>query len=95
MKLKRFSESIDSGGLKFKQSVLDQNDGEPFGMSDEFFYEIGDGGYLSPEKFLEEDDAIRVREAISLIQQYEQEGCDKGFFDNFLSLLVFPQGFQP
>lgn len=61
--------------LKFK------NDAESMGISEDFFYMISGGGWMCPEKFLEEEDAKRVREAITLIEQYEQQGMDEGFFE--------------
>lgn len=61
--------------LKFKK------DAEPLGMSEDFFYMIEGGGWAKPENFLEEDDAKRVRAAIDLIAQYEQQGLDEGFFE--------------
>ena len=60
--------------LKFKK------DAEPMGISEDFFYMIADGGWCKPENFLEEDDAKKVREAINIIKQYEQQGYDEGFF---------------
>lgn len=61
--------------LKFKKDV------EPEGLSEEFFYMISDGGWCRPEKFLEEEDAKKVREAINVIKQYEQQGIDEGYFE--------------
>lgn len=61
--------------LKFKK------DSEPLGMSEDFFYMIEGGGWAKPENFLEEEDAKRVRAAIDLINQYEQQGMDEGFFE--------------
>ena len=60
--------------LKFKK------DATPIAFIDDFFYMISDGGWCKPENFLEEDDAKKVREAINIIKQYEQQGYDEGFF---------------
>lgn len=42
---------------------------------------IGDGGWCKPEKFLEPDDAAKIRDAINVIKQYEQQGIDEGYFE--------------
>ena len=61
--------------LKFKK------DATPIAFIDDFFYMIADGGWCKPENFLEEDDAKKVRAAIDIIKQYEDQGYDEGFFD--------------
>lgn len=61
--------------LKFKK------DAEPIGLSEDFYYMINGGGWCAPEKFLEEEDAKKVREAIGIIEQYETQGIDEGFFE--------------
>ncbi len=61
--------------LKFKK------DAEPIGISEDFFYMISGGGWCKPEVYLEEEDAKKVREAINVIKQYEQQGYDEGFFE--------------
>jgi len=61
--------------LKFKK------DAEPMGLTDDFYYMINGGGWMKPENYLEEDDAKKVREAIAVIAQYEQQGIDEGFFE--------------
>lgn len=61
--------------LKFKK------DAETMPLTDDFWYMLTGGGYCRPEDFLEESDARRVREAIKLIAQYEQQGIDEGFFE--------------
>lgn len=60
--------------FKFKK------DAQPIGLSEDFFYMISDGGWCKPEKFLEEEDAKKIREAINLIKQYEEQGIEEGFF---------------
>lgn len=61
--------------LEFKKDV------ESIGLSEDFYYMIADGGWAKPEKFLEEKDAKKVREAINVIKQYEQQGLEEGFFE--------------
>lgn len=61
--------------LKFKK------DANPIGLSDDFWYAIYAGGWASPENFLEEEDAIKIRNAIELIRQYEVQGTEEGFFE--------------
>lgn len=61
--------------LKFKK------DAQPIGISEDFFYMISVGGWCSPEKFLEQEDAKKVLDAINIINQYEQQGYDEGFFE--------------
>ena len=61
--------------LKFKKEA------ETIFLKDDFFYMINGGGWCAPEKFLEEEDAKRVRDAIKLISQYEEQGIDDGFFE--------------
>lgn len=61
--------------LKFKK------DSETMPLSEDFYYMINGGGWCAPEKFLEEDDAKKVREAIRIIEQYESQGIEEGFFE--------------
>ena len=61
--------------LKFKK------DADPVGLSEDFYYMINGGGWCKPEKFLEEADAKKVQDAIDIIQQYETQGIDEGFFE--------------
>ncbi len=61
--------------LKFKK------DARPRGISEDFFYMINGGGWMRPEEYLEEDDAKRVREAIELIDKYQEQGMEEGFFE--------------
>lgn len=63
--------------LKFKKEAV------PIWINEEFFYAINDGGWCAPEKFLEEQDAKRVRDAINLIVQYEEEGIALGVFEEY------------
>lgn len=50
--------------MKLKKGV------EPF-WSDDVYYDLFDGGYLSPEKFLSnEKDIQKVKDAIALIEEY-------------------------
>jgi hypothetical protein len=61
--------------LKFKRGT------GPVDLSEDFFYMITEGGWCAPEKFLEEEDAQRVRDAINLILAYEEEGIEGGYFE--------------
>lgn len=61
--------------LKFKGGA------ESVPLTEDFYYMINGGGWCAPEKFLEESDAKRVREALELIKQYELEGIEGGFFE--------------
>lgn len=61
--------------LKFKKDV------ESVGLSEDFYYMINGGGWCAPEKFLEKDDAKKVRDAINIIAQYEKQGIEEGFFE--------------
>lgn len=49
-------------------------------LSEEFFYMIDGGGWAKPEYFLEDEDAKKVREAIELINLYEKQGVEEGYF---------------
>ena len=60
--------------LKFKKNA------EPLSLTDDFYYMINRGGWAKPENYLEEDDAKKVRSALEIIKQYEQQGIDEGFF---------------
>ena len=51
------------------------------GLSEDFYYMINGGGWCKPEKYLEEEDAKKVREAINIIKQYEKQGIEEGFFE--------------
>lgn len=61
--------------LKFKEGA------EPTALTDDFWYMIYGGGWCKPENFLEDDDAKRLREAIELIAQYENQGIEEGYFE--------------
>lgn len=61
--------------MKFKKNI------RPIGLSEDFWYMINGGGWANPEKFLEDEDAKRVREAIKIIEQYESEGIEQGYFE--------------
>ena len=39
--------------------------------TDDFYYDLFQGGYFKPEKFLDEISAEKVKEAIDIINQYE------------------------
>jgi len=40
--------------------------------TDDFYYDLFIGAYFKPEKFLDEDSAKKVKEAIKTIEDYEQ-----------------------
>lgn len=63
--------------LKFKQNV----DSVP--LTEDFFYMISDGGWCKPENYLEESDAIKVRQAIELIKLYQEQGIEEGYFEEY------------
>lgn len=51
-------------------------------FSDEFWYDLIYGGYLSPEKILEgEEDILRVKQAISVLSEYEQLLIDNNILE--------------
>lgn len=62
------------GKLKFKNVEPVYIDGE------DFFYGISEGGWFDPEKFLEEEDAKKVIEAVNLIESYRDQGIQNGVF---------------
>lgn len=48
--------------------------------TDDFWYDVFDGGYIKPEDFLEDQEDIdKVREAIKVLYEFE-----KGLYDNEL-----------
>lgn len=61
--------------LKFKKNVPVDDDGIG---TDDFWYDCTRGGYIKPEKLLEEEDAKRVKEAIALVRQFEDEAEELG-----------------
>lgn len=65
---------LTAGELKFKK------DADSVPLTEDFFYMIEGGGWCKPEKFLEEEDAKKVRAAIEIISAYEKQGIEKGYF---------------
>lgn len=51
--------------LKLKQKEL------PSTSTDDFYYDLFLGGYFRPDRFLDEESAKKVQEAINIINQYE------------------------
>lgn len=51
--------------LKLKHSDL------PLTNTDDFYYDLFLGGYFRPDRFLDEESAKKVEEAINIINQYE------------------------
>jgi len=47
-----------------------REDAEPFANSDELWYCLTDGGYLKPEDYLSKEDAKKVNEAVSVVQDF-------------------------
>ena len=51
-------------------------------FTDDFWYDLTDGGYINPKYFLETKDAIRVKNAVNLLElfkcQAENNGLIKG-----------------
>lgn len=49
---------------------------------DDFMYMLFDGGYIHPEKYLEDEDQIRkLKDAISLIKEFKLELENAGLFE--------------
>lgn len=47
-------------------------DGATQGSTQDFFYDMFDGGYIDPEDYLVEEDAKRVREAMWVILEFRK-----------------------
>ena len=48
----------------------------------DFWYDLTKGGYIKPELMLEDaDEARRVRLAINVILQFQQDAMDKGVLE--------------
>jgi hypothetical protein len=59
--------------MKFKEREEPQ-------PTDDFWYDLFSGGYLEPEKFLEDElDIKKVKDAIKVLREYQQ-----GLLDNDL-----------
>lgn len=58
-----------------------KEDAAPVPLSEDFFYMVSGGGWCAPEKFLEEQDAKKVREAIRILELYRDLGIEEGFFE--------------
>jgi hypothetical protein len=41
-------------------------------ITDDFFYDLFDGGYIKPDKLLKEKSTEKVREAIATIEEFRQ-----------------------
>lgn len=52
--------------LQLKQGELESV------STDDFMYDLFLGGYFKPEKFLEEKSAEKVREAMKVVEEYQQ-----------------------
>jgi len=43
-------------------------------QSDDFWYDLFDGGYIKPEKLLKnKEDVAKVKEAMKVLQQFQRE----------------------
>ena len=54
-----------------------KEDAEPVFTTD-VYYDVLDGGYFDPDKFLNEDDAEKVNEAIKIVHRYINALEDSG-----------------
>lgn len=60
--------------MKFK------DDAEPVFSSDTY-YDLFDGGYIDPDKLLEKEDALKVKEAIRTIEIFFDEAREKSLLE--------------
>lgn len=60
--------------MKFKEKV------EPK-YSDDFWYDLIDGGYIDPSELLEKSDADKVKDAIKTLQEFYQLATDEGYVE--------------
>lgn len=50
--------------------------------SDDFYYDLFEGGYIKPENLLENpDEIVKVKQAISVIEQFRDELEVKGIME--------------
>ena len=61
--------------LKFKENC------EQISVCDDFFYYLSRGGWIKPEDYLEDEDAKKLAEAILLIEKFEEQGTELGYFE--------------
>lgn len=53
-------------------TTYDTKDNSPDAYIDDFWYDVSDGGYLKPEKYLKnESDIIEVRNAIAIVKKLQ------------------------
>lgn len=51
-------------------------------VTDDFYYDLTDGGYIKPEKLLEnEDDVNRVLDAIKVIEDFKNSAEESGVLE--------------
>jgi hypothetical protein len=51
--------------------------------TDDFWYDVFDGGYISPEKLLEDSEEIsRINNAIEILKEF-REACEEHFGEDF------------
>ena len=51
--------------------------------SSETYYDLFDGGYIKPDLLLEAEDAIKVKEAIKIIETFLDEARENGLLEEF------------
>jgi hypothetical protein len=67
---------------KFKEYLT------PYIISDNFWYDITDGGYLKPEKMLQDEkQIIMLREAINIVKSFENTLEDKNLISEDFPIL--------
>lgn len=49
--------------------------------SNDFWYDLTDGGYIDPDEILENDDAKKLKEAIQIVQAFEEEAIANGIIE--------------
>jgi hypothetical protein len=57
-----------------------KQDAEPV-CTDDFWYDMFEGGYIEPDNFLEIDDASKVKEAMWVIQNFKDALEDSGLIE--------------
>lgn len=65
--------------LKFKP----ETEVDKMPITEDFFYMLNGGGWIKPEDYLELEDAVRVKEAIKLIAQFQNQGYELGYFEEY------------
>lgn len=50
-------------------------------VTDDFWYDLTDGGFIKPEDVLEPMDAHKVSQALRILQEFQQEAEKKGIIE--------------